>query len=58
MLSNINKDFRLTDADLGLFATNLTIPMTRDATEFAAKVAVSFFDTASCFFIFIKCNNL
>ncbi len=39
MLSTINRNYRLTDADLGLFATNLTIPMTRDAREFAGKGA-------------------
>ncbi len=39
----------LTDADLGLFATNLAIPMTRDATEFAAKRAFYCFETIQFF---------
>ncbi len=33
----MTRNYHFTDADLGLFTTNLTIPMTRDATEFAAK---------------------
>ncbi len=37
MIDTTKRNYTLTDADLGLFATNLTIPMTRDATEFAAK---------------------
>jgi len=47
MLSTINRNYKLTDADLGLFARNLTIPMTRDTREFTTKMDVScFFETA------------
>jgi len=46
MIDTTKRNYTLTDADLGLFATNLTIPMTRDATEFTAKRAASFYETA------------
>ncbi len=45
MPEQMTRKYHLTDADL--FATNLTIPMTGEATEFVdTKRAVPFYETA------------
>ncbi|GEM_PF-2341228 len=51
----MTRNEHLTDADLGLFVTNLTISMSRFQTEFAAERAASYFVAA--LFLFESLNQ-